>query len=287
MEDLSLWDVQVPQSMHEYLDVEDCLSLANQWDVAKEPAAKQDVRVKGRVEWSPDLVDEGDLLFDNDSQFCDWMEAKFSFEEYLAFNSPDDVERLLTADEPALDHEQTEVVPPSPQPPPQETSSPPAADLTAIDILTKLQYSPEEESLSQSHSSSEYSPNSSPSPSYEILSVESTTQEDEVINSITIATTPKSAGGKIAAGSRQRSKPYARPKSSAGPDKKNRKRNQNRDAATRYRSKKKEEAEVLALQEAELQAQNSELNKQVDSLSTEINYLKNLMRELIQAKNKK
>lgn len=63
-----------------------------------------------------------------------------------------------------------------------------------------------------------------------------------------------------------------------------RKRDQNRTAASRYRAKKRSEQEVLSMEEGQLLSKNKELSQTADRLSTEIGYLKGLMREMLVAK---
>lgn len=66
--------------------------------------------------------------------------------------------------------------------------------------------------------------------------------------------------------------------------KKSKKRDQNKVAATRYRQKKRSEANTIASQEEELEGRNKELKDKVDSLSREIKYLKDLMAEVFKVK---
>lgn len=56
-----------------------------------------------------------------------------------------------------------------------------------------------------------------------------------------------------------------------------RKRVQNKDAATRYRVKKRSEQDVLFEQAEKAESENNELKKQLSSITTEIEYLKNLL----------
>lgn len=77
-----------------------------------------------------------------------------------------------------------------------------------------------------------------------------------------------------------RSKPYAR----ASDDRRSRKKEQNKNAATRYRQKKKAEVEVLLSEESELRARHGELGNKCADLQREIRYLKGLMRDLFKAK---
>lgn len=71
------------------------------------------------------------------------------------------------------------------------------------------------------------------------------------------------------------------------PQQRRRKREQNKDAATRYRVKKREEQDVMAKELAGLEKDNGELKEQVNSLSKEIEYLKNLMLEVYKTKLQK
>jgi cyclic AMP-dependent transcription factor ATF-4 len=79
---------------------------------------------------------------------------------------------------------------------------------------------------------------------------------------------------------RKKSKPY----SVAPSDKKNRKKEQNKNAATRYRMKKKAEVEEILSEEKGLLDTHGELNNQITDLQREIKYLKGLMRDLFKAK---
>lgn len=76
-------------------------------------------------------------------------------------------------------------------------------------------------------------------------------------------------------------KPYSRP---GIEEKRMRKKEQNKNAATRYRQKKKAEVEVILSEEKGLEERNGELQLKVSDLSREIKYLKGLMRDLFKAK---
>lgn len=67
-------------------------------------------------------------------------------------------------------------------------------------------------------------------------------------------------------------------------DKAQRKKEQNKTAATRYRQKKKMEFALILEQEAELQSQHDELEKKQDDLRREILMVKQLLRDVIQSK---
>lgn len=93
-----------------------------------------------------------------------------------------------------------------------------------------------------------------------------------------------------------RTKPYARPQSAAaaavskikpGPpgapkpvEKKLKKMEQNKTAATRYRHKKRVEQDLLSTELEELEKKNGELAEKAESISREIKYLKDLMEEV-------
>jgi cyclic AMP-dependent transcription factor ATF-4 len=80
---------------------------------------------------------------------------------------------------------------------------------------------------------------------------------------------------------KNRHKPYSRPNVQ---DKKVRKKEQNKNAATRYRQKKKLEFKEIIGEEQELADHNEKLHDQVKDLQREIGYLKGLMRDLFKAK---
>ncbi|XP_012229792.1 activating transcription factor of chaperone isoform X2 [Linepithema humile] len=81
--------------------------------------------------------------------------------------------------------------------------------------------------------------------------------------------------------SKNRHKPYSRP---SVEDKKVRKKEQNKNAATRYRQKKKQEIKEIEGEERELTEHNEKLKTQLEEVQREIGYLKGLMRELFKAK---
>jgi len=67
-------------------------------------------------------------------------------------------------------------------------------------------------------------------------------------------------------------------------NKKDRKKLQNKNAAIRYRMKKKEEAEGIKSEESELEEINKTLKNKVDDLEREVKYMKNLMQDVFKAK---
>jgi len=103
-------------------------------------------------------------------------------------------------------------------------------------------------------------------------------------------TPPPSAGS-------SRTKPYSKPEPAASPsakacrvksvsgapkvvEKKLKKMEQNKTAATRYRQKKRVEQELLSVEREELEKKNRELAEKAESISREIQYLKDLMEEV-------
>ena len=70
-------------------------------------------------------------------------------------------------------------------------------------------------------------------------------------------------------------------------DKKTKKMEQNKTAATRYRQKKRAEQEAISAECRELEGKNEVLQEKVDSLVKEIQYLKDLMEEVRMAKSKR
>ncbi len=98
--------------------------------------------------------------------------------------------------------------------------------------------------------------------------------------------------------SKTRSSPYARGKSSKLQskskastaktqivmDKKLRKKQQNKDAATRYRHKKREEADLIDKECQALEDRNAQLKDKVEQMTREIGYIKNLLAEVYKAR---
>lgn len=80
---------------------------------------------------------------------------------------------------------------------------------------------------------------------------------------------------------RRVTKPYSR---TPPEEKRMRKKEQNKNAATRYRLKKKQEIEDILGEEKELQQKNEHLKSELTELGREIKYLKNLMRDMFKAK---
>lgn len=89
--------------------------------------------------------------------------------------------------------------------------------------------------------------------------------------------TSKTSSGGV---SKKRTRPYGR----GVEDKKSRKKEQNKNAATRYRQKKKAEIEEILIEENQLRDINEELKSKSADIGREIRYLKSLMREVYKAK---
>ncbi|KAJ8001651.1 hypothetical protein DPEC_G00171680 [Dallia pectoralis] len=70
-------------------------------------------------------------------------------------------------------------------------------------------------------------------------------------------------------------------------EKKLKKMEQNKTAATRYRQKKKSEQDVLNTECSEMEKRNRELAEKAEGISREIQYLKDLLEEVRSAKNRK
>lgn len=135
------------------------------------------------------------------------------------------------------------------------------------------------------------------------ISSSSSEQSDSGIESISGSPprvqSPVSSPKPVAQGA-TRTKPYSKPdpdavlgkvKTVSGTtktvDKKTKKMEQNKTAATRYRQKKRVEQEVLMVECNELEKRNNELAEKADSISREIQYLKDLIEEVRSAKNRK
>lgn len=91
---------------------------------------------------------------------------------------------------------------------------------------------------------------------------------------------PSSAGKIKSQGDKKRTRPYGR-----GPEeRKSRKKEQNKNAATRYRQKKKEEMKHVLDEESVLAEKHDELAKKVSEFESEVKYLKKLIREFYKNK---
>ncbi len=86
-----------------------------------------------------------------------------------------------------------------------------------------------------------------------------------------------------------RTKPYSRPDPDAPKvvHKKQKKMEQNKTAATRYRQKKRSEQETLNSECAELEKTNRQLQEKAEAISREIRYLRDLVEEVRSAKHRR
>lgn len=133
-------------------------------------------------------------------------------------------------------------------------------------------------SFSEAGSVTSSSPMSDTSSSY-CGSAYSRDQDDEWSPA---SSTKKNSISKVSGGgvSKKRTRPYGR----GIEDKKSRKKEQNKNAATRYRQKKKAEIEEILIVENQLKEKNDGLKSKSADIGREIRYLKNLMREICKAK---
>uniref|UniRef100_UPI00398F0E5E cyclic AMP-dependent transcription factor ATF-4 n=1 Tax=Pristiophorus japonicus TaxID=55135 RepID=UPI00398F0E5E len=112
---------------------------------------------------------------------------------------------------------------------------------------------------------------------------------------------PQAGGSSLSDFSPPRSKPYDRPSAESGGsspkvkvsgmeprgmEKKLKKMEQNKSAATRYRQKKRAEHGAVVAEYSLLEEKNKTLQEKADSLTKEIQYLKGLMEEVRKAKSK-
>lgn len=135
-------------------------------------------------------------------------------------------------------------------------------------------------SASTSVSSSSFSPRSESSYGDSNCSIDDEWTPSVVSRATKIGGGVANVSTNKAASTKRRSRPYNR----SSEDKKSRKKEQNKNAATRYRQKKKAEVEVALDEERELQDIHSSLEVTCADVKREISYLKSLMREIYQAK---
>ena len=128
-------------------------------------------------------------------------------------------------------------------------------------------------SFASSASLSPRSETSSFSPDYDDWKSSSTKYKSSSSGSSSPATQLKGV-------TKKRTRPYAR----GTEDKKSRKKEQNKNAATRYRQKKKQEVEVILDEERILADKNQKLFCDFKDKKREVNYLKGLLREIFKAK---
>lgn len=126
-----------------------------------------------------------------------------------------------------------------------------------------------------------YSPCTSPSGSCASSDQDSTDDPDWIAETSSSSSSSRKQQSSYVSNKNRHHKPYSRP---SVEDKKVRKKEQNKNAATRYRQKKKQEIKDILGEERELTEHNEKLQCQVKDLQREIGYLKGLMRDLFKAK---
>lgn len=145
----------------------------------------------------------------------------------------------------------------------------------AVDELEELVRTTAEDmqwSSSSNHSSSPGSPGGSSSSNFGDCS----SDDPEWIPETVDDNRPEAAGK-----SPRKRRAYTK---GAPEEKKFRKKEQNKNAATRYRMKKKAEVEVILTEERQLLKHHDDLDNKIVDLQREIKYLKGLMRDLFKAK---
>jgi len=160
-----------------------------------------------------------------------------------------------------------------------------------IESLLSENQSPSNSAMSTAPSSPQHSSPSTSAMSTAPSSPQHSDHDDDTFNSIlyelmTEGQTESTAGPAKKSKSRKKG-PYGSAKKDYDKtlDRKQRKKQQNRDAALRYRSKKRSQQEILDSQAEELEEKNKTLRDKVDSISREIQYLKDLMAEVRKAKS--
>lgn len=101
------------------------------------------------------------------------------------------------------------------------------------------------------------------------------------LNEVNVEAESSLSTNNVSSNSTNRYSPYKKMKN---PEQRLKKKSQNRKAASRYRSKKKIEMDVMLNEAEELESKNKELRDKVGGLKNEIDYLKNLMLDVIKAR---
>ncbi|KAI7807652.1 cyclic AMP-dependent transcription factor ATF-4 [Triplophysa rosa] len=298
------------------------LSLLS-WLPASEPERSKDAF--SGMDWMTEKLDLGDFDLDSLIGSCDSDEPPSSPEDLLACLEADmdlDLNSLpfssselklplpldlplsesVAESEKSQEFSEIKSEPPSPAPSSDSAvSSPHTLDLGSEIDVSELMRS------STLHPSPGIELNASPfhivvvlTPKEE-LSVSSTGDLSDSDSGISVSDSPTRppdpAASPKPAGS-WRTKPYSRPDPDAASavagcvktkvvEKKLKKMEQNKTAATRYRQKKRSEQENLNAECTDLERRNQELTEKADSISREIQYLKNLMEEVRSAKHRK
>ncbi|KAG1934219.1 cyclic AMP-dependent transcription factor ATF-4 [Pimephales promelas] len=280
-------------SPHASVECKELQSLS--WTPRSEPDHSQGDVFSG-MDWMTEKLDLSDFDLDSLIGSCDSDEPPSSPEDLLAcldtemdldldslpFCSPD-LGLALTLDLPIPEPSQTPV---------EIKSEPDPAD--TLDLGSEVSVLPTpgiKLSLSPSHIVVVLSPKEEAS---------STDDSSDSDSGISVSESPTHQPDPNPAGS-SRTKPYSRTdpdpvvtgrvKAVSGApkvvEKKLKKMEQNKTAATRYRQKKRAEQEVLSHECSELEKRNRELAEKAESISREIKYLTDLMEEVRSAKNRR
>lgn len=135
--------------------------------------------------------------------------------------------------------------------------------------------------LADSNPPSPYSSSSADSPESTVTLIDLLSDAPKNEETTSLESTPRRATPYSRPTSKQTPKPKVK-----SPAQKQRKRVQNKDAATRYRVKKRDEQGLLYKEAEKMEKENDKLKEQVASISKEIEYLKNLMVEVYKNKQK-
>ncbi|KAF4111767.1 cyclic AMP-dependent transcription factor ATF-4 isoform X1 [Onychostoma macrolepis] len=236
------------------------------------------------MDWMTEKLDLNDFDLDSLIGSCDSDEPPSSPEELLACLDTD-----MDLDLDSLPFGSSELglaLPPLPldlQEPVEVKSEPLSPDPTnTLELGSEVSVLQTTEiMLTPSHIVLLLAPKEDPSDSDSGISVSGSDPEPEP--------SPKPAGS-------SRTKPYSRPdpdavKATPGApkvvEKKLKKMEQNKTAATRYRQKKRSEQETLNSECTDLENRNQQLREKAEAISREIRYLKDLMEEVRSAKDRR
>uniref|UniRef100_A0A672K181 Cyclic AMP-dependent transcription factor ATF-4 n=1 Tax=Sinocyclocheilus grahami TaxID=75366 RepID=A0A672K181_SINGR len=246
--------------------------LALSWPPQTEPKQSKAGGVFSCMDWMTEKLDLNDFDLDSLIGSCDSDEPPGSPEELLACLHTD-----MDLDLDSLPFGSTELdlaltfdlpLPEPAQEPVEMKSEPPSPDLSfTLELGSEVSVlplaSPTEEARGSDSSDSDSG-----------ISVSGSDPEPS----------PKPTGS-------SRTKPYSRPEPGAGApkvvEKKLKKMEQNKTAATRYRQKKRTEQETLSSECAELETRNRQLQEKAESISREIRYLKDLVEEVRASKHRR
>uniref|UniRef100_A0AAR2KTT4 Cyclic AMP-dependent transcription factor ATF-4 n=1 Tax=Pygocentrus nattereri TaxID=42514 RepID=A0AAR2KTT4_PYGNA len=274
------------------------------------------------MDWMTEKIDLSDFDLDSLIGSCDLDEPPSSPEELLASLESQmdlDLAPLPFPSSSTSDPEELNPEPladPEPLPVSVEIKSEPLSPAFTLELGSEVDISELEKAVSKA-SSDHQTPSIvlslspahivvvlAPKEEVNVVSSSCSDQSDSGIESVSgspphdpsPAPSPKPAGA-------SRTKPYSKPDPDAGltvagkvktvsgapksTDKKLKKMEQNKTAATRYRQKKRVEQESLNTECADLERRNRELTEKADSISREIQYLKDLIEEVRSAKNRK